>query len=463
MPVSNSPLNHKSGRRFATVFLVLVSACLISIVLGSRIASTAVSAYQKLDIFTDVLTTIQNTYVDEVPADKLIYGAIEGMLQTLDPHSAFMPPDVYKEMQVDTSGQFGGLGIEITMKDGVLTVVAPIEDTPASRAGIQPEDKIIAIDGVTTKDLSLGEAVKKMRGPKGTKVTITVMRNGWKGPQDFTLEREIIKVKSVKSKLFDGDIGYVRIQQFQERTGEDLKAALKELEKNRLQGLILDLRNNPGGLLDQAIEVGDQFLDDGLIVFTKGRLPNSRQEFRARSEGYDRKYPIVVLVNGGSASASEIVAGALQDHRRAILMGTPTFGKGSVQTIIPLKDGSALRLTTAKYYTPNGRSIQATGITPDIIVEQTLVGELTETGMQVREKDLERHFENEQQSPEDAPAKDDGQDGNKGGKKEKKRSRVEPRRPVSEQQDYQLQRALDLLKGYIVFKGLQSMPATPTK
>lgn len=437
------------SRRYFIVFTLILCGSLFGMLVGGRIASTAQNTYEKLDLFSDILAQIQNTYVDEVPTEKIVYGAIDGMLATLDPHSSFMPPETYKEMQVDTTGQFGGLGIEISVKDDVLTVVTPIEDTPASRAGLMPDDKILAIDGVTTENMGLNEAVKKMRGPRGSKVTITVLRAG-AAPKDYTLTREIIKVKSVRSRLIGDDIGYARISQFQERTGDDLAKALDQLEKKSIHGLVLDLRNNPGGLLDQAIEVGDLFIDDGLIVYTKGRVPNSNQEYRATAGSKKRTYPIVVLVNGGSASASEIVAGALQDHKRALIMGTTTFGKGSVQTIIPQRDGSALRLTTAKYYTPNGRSIQATGINPDVMVEQAVVTESLEAGMRFREKDLERHFENPlgAEQPQQPAAKTTPPPA-----KDAKKKTDEP-------QDYQLERAVDLLRGFEIF---QSMAAPAKK
>ncbi len=425
----------------------LVIGIVLGTLFGSGLAALAQNTYAKLDVFSDVLSTIQNVYVDETDPDELVYGAIRGMLTTLDPHSSFMDPDEYRELQVDTSGQFGGVGIEISFKDGVLTIVSPIEDTPASRAGLLADDRIVAIDGDETQEMSLLDAVKRMRGPRGSSVKISVLRKGWTEPKDFVLKREIISFKSVRSKAYDGgEIGYVRLTQFQERSGADLAKALKELEKKPLKGLILDMRNNPGGLLDQAIEISDLFLDDGLIVYTKGRLPNSRQEFRATKGAEQRHYPIVVLMNGGSASASEIVAGALQDHKRAVIMGVTSFGKGSVQTIIPLRDDSAMRITTAKYYTPSGRSIQATGIHPDIEVQQSLVGELAEQGARVREKDLDRHFEPEagQKAPQDAAA---------GAK----------RKLSDDEKDYQLQRALDLIRGYGIFTRVAAPGAAPTE
>ena len=326
--------------------------------------------YEKLKVFTEILSLVQSNYVDEVNSRDLIYGAVKGMLDTLDPHSAFMPPDAFKEMQVETQGSFGGLGIEITVKDRTLTVVAPIDGTPAERAGIQPGDRIVKIEGQLTKDLTLMDAVRKLRGPKGSKVTISILREGSPEPMDVTLVRETIEVHSVRSKDLGDGMYYVRITSFQEKTSKDLEKALEQAQKAGTTALILDLRTDPGGLLNQAVAVSDMFLDKGqLIVYTQGRIKNQDLRFTAEHSNGLPKWPMVVLVNGGSASASEIVAGALQDWKRAVLIGTKTFGKGSVQTVIPLSDGSGLRLTTAKYFTPRGRSIHGIGITPDIVVE----------------------------------------------------------------------------------------------
>ena len=338
---------------------------------GGRHEVTAVEdSYERLKVFTEVLSLIQANYVDETKPRDLIYGGIKGMLETLDPHSSFLPPDIFKEMQVETQGSFGGLGIEITVKDRQLTVVAPIEGTPADRAGLHPGDRIVKIDGDPTKDMTLIEAVKKLRGPKGTSVTLTILREESPGPFDLTLVREVIDVKSVRAKDLGDGIAYIRISSFQERTGKDLLKAIEQFQKNGLSALVLDLRNDPGGLLNQAVQVSDLFLDKGqLIVYTEGRIKNQDLRFSAEHGAQVPKVPMVVLVNGGSASASEIVAGALQDWKRALVLGTKTFGKGSVQTVIPLSDGSGLRLTTAKYYTPKGRSIHGTGIVPDIVVE----------------------------------------------------------------------------------------------
>ncbi len=405
----------------------------------------AAEKYRDLQLFTDVVAIVRRSYVEEVNMKDLIYGAINGMLAALDPHSSFMPPDVYKEMKLDTRGEFGGLGIEITIRDGVLTIVSPIEDTPAFRAGLQAGDQILKIEDKVTKDMSIMDAVKLMRGPKGTQVTITVFRSSFEKPREYTLEREIIKIKSVKGKTLQEGYGYLRITQFQERTGEDLLRQLQELRKANpegLKGLILDLRNNPGGLLEQAVSVADAFLRDGLIVYTDGREEGSRMEFPAHDQGTEPEYPLVVLINGGSASASEIVAGALQDHGRAAILGTQSFGKGSVQTILPLSDDSGLRLTTARYFTPRGTSIQAKGITPDIVVEQLELSAGSE-GRILREKDLKNHFE--------TPA---GQPGEPAEEPE-----AQPLPDGELQRDYQLMRALDLLKGLHLFEGYRPKTA----
>ncbi|MFQ5520795.1 MAG: S41 family peptidase, partial [Candidatus Methylomirabilia bacterium] len=356
--------------------LVVVSALLLSLTLafGGTVISKGQetgATYDSLRLFTEVLSIVQSQYVEEVPPKELIYDAIKGTLRGLDPHSSFLDPDMYREMQVETSGTFGGLGIEITLRNQILTVVAPIEGTPAYQIGIQPEDLIVKIEGISTKDMDLFEAVKRMRGRPGTKITISIIREGWTEPRDFTITRERIHVQSVKSQKLEPKIGYVRLRQFQEQSPDDLEAALEKLTKNgELQGLVLDLRSNPGGLLNAAVEVTEQFLERGrLVVYTEGRVRSQNMRFTANASGPYVDFPLVVLVNQGSASASEIVAGALQDWDRAIVLGTKTFGKGSVQTLVPLSDGSGLRLTTAKYFTPKGRSIQGKGILPDIMVE----------------------------------------------------------------------------------------------
>ena len=427
---------------FTLTLLLLVGVAFfgrIEVPSAGAAASASASDYQELQLFTDVLTIVKRSYVEEVSIKDLVYGAIDGMLASLDPHSGFMPPEIYKEMKVDTKGEFGGLGIEISQRDGVLMVVSPIEDTPASRAGLQAGDQILKIEDQYTKDMEIMEAVQLMRGAPGTPITITIMRSTFEKPQAFTMEREIIKVKSVKSKSLENGFGYVRLTQFQERSGKDLGNALEKLREDNggvLQGLVLDLRNNPGGLLDQAVEVADQFLSEGLIVYTQGREDDAQMEFSAMHSGTEPDYPIVVLINGGSASASEIVAGALQDHGRAVIMGLQSFGKGSVQTIIPLSDESGLRLTTAKYYTPNGTSIQARGIIPDVEVAQSEVKEVKEFS-HFREKDLKNHFDTE--SDREHPKKEGASS-------------------LDEEtlNDFQLMRALDLLKGWRIFQGLKA-------
>src|SRR2546427_640956 len=354
-------------------FVIGALLVVLTLSLGGSVASKGTdngATYEQLRLFTEVLSIVQNQYVDEVPPKDLIYSAIKGTLRGLDPHSSFLDPESYREMQVETSGSFGGLGIEITLKDDILTVVSPIEGTPAYRAGLQTGDRIIKIDGLSTKDMQLPDAVKRMRGKPGTKVTITVVREGWTESKDFDITREQIRVQSVRSADLGGGIAYVKLRQFQEQTPGDLSGTLEKAAKSGMKALLLDLRNNPGGLLTAAVEVTEEFIDDGkLVVYTEGRVRNQNMRFTAHAKKSYPTLPMVVLVNQGSASASEIVAGALQDWKRAIVLGTQTFGKGSVQTIIPLSDGSGLRLTTAKYFTPNGRSIHGKGITPDIVVE----------------------------------------------------------------------------------------------
>ena len=339
---------------------------------GSAVSKVTDNAatYEQLRLFTEVLNIVQNQYVDEVPPKDLIYSAIKGTLRGLDPHSSFLDPDSYREMQVETSGSFGGLGIEITLKDDILTVVAPIDGTPAYRAGLHTGDRILKIDGLSTKDMQLADAVKRMRGKPGSKVTISVVREGWSEPKDFDIVREQIRVQSVKTVELGEGVEYLKLRQFQEQSPHDLESALEKCSKNGMKALILDLRNNPGGLLTAAVEVSEKFIDDGkLVVYTEGRVRNQNMRFSAHAKRGYSQMPMVVMVNQGSASASEIVAGALQDWGRATIVGTQTFGKGSVQTIIPLSDGSGLRLTTAKYFTPKGRSIHGKGITPDVVVE----------------------------------------------------------------------------------------------
>ncbi len=445
------------NKRVIAGFTLVVAALVIFIGISSQRRCAAEgkgSDYESIELFTDVMAIVKKSYVEEVDTKKLIYGAINGMLASLDPHSSFMPPDTYKEMKIDTRGSFGGLGIEITIKDGILTVISPIEDTPAYKAGIKAGDQIFKIDDKFTKDLNINDAVKRMRGPKGSTVVLTIMRDTFEKPKEFTLVRDIIQIRSVRSRMLDSGYGYVRIAQFQEKTDEDLSKALHALQeenKKTLSGLILDLRNDPGGLLDQAVKVADHFVQDGLIVYTEGREKDSKMQFSARKGNKEPNYPIVVLINGGSASASEIVAGALQDHKRAVIMGTQSFGKGSVQTIIPLSDDSGLRLTTARYYTPNGRSIQAKGITPDIVVERLELPKEADKRdtLHLREKDLENHFENEDKDSHKGAEKGVAPDETKG-----KPVSLKPEDNLKN--DYQVMRALDLLKGWDILKKIES-------
>ncbi len=415
---------------------LLVGFLTLFILIGSLAASGIATekTYDDLRVFAEVLSLIQTNYEEKVKTRDLVYSAIRGMLEALDPHSAFMTPEVYTEMQQDTQGMFGGLGIEISMEEHQLTVVSPIEDTPAFRAGIKSGDKIVKIEGELTKKLSLMEAVKKLRGPKGTPVTITIMREGFDKPKDFTITRDIIKVKSIKYRELESNIGYIRITSFQERTSQDLEDALNNLEGKKMKGLVLDLRNNPGGLLSQAVDVCRKFLKEGdLIVYTEGRIPSQNQKFFADKVRAHPLYPMVVLVNSGSASASEIVAGAIQDTNRGIILGTQTFGKGSVQTVVPLSDGSGVRLTTARYFTPKGRSIHGTGITPDIKVEaENAKGK---NHIEIREKDLMEGLPDMPKTvPQETP-------------KETKKDQKE-----RDKEDVQLQRAIEILKAAVILK-----------
>ena len=325
--------------------------------------------YQQLEVFANILSLLQDNYVEEIDSKETINGAIRGLLYSLDPHSSYLDPEEFKELQDETQGQFSGIGIEIAIKDDMVSIISPIEGTPADLAGLKAKDIIVEINGEKTKEMGAYEAVKRLRGPKGSDVTISISREGWDGLKTFTLKRDLIPLQSVKAHFLEPGFAYTRITNFQGHTTSDYIAALGRLEKQEpIRGLILDLRNNPGGLLNQAVSISDTFLEDGMIVSTKGRTEDQNMSFKAHKTQDDNHYPLVVLVNEGSASASEIVAGAIQDHKRGIIVGTRTFGKGSVQTIIPLPGGAGLRLTTARYYTPAGKSIQALGITPDVEV-----------------------------------------------------------------------------------------------
>ncbi len=366
----------KRRKSFWAVVVLLLG---VTVLLGDNVAESQARkseelVYKQLQLFSDVLSIIRKNYVEPVEPQKLITGALKGMLSSLDPYSQFLEPSLYQELTIETEGKFGGVGMTITLKDAMITVVSPLEDTPAFRAGIKPNDKIIRIDGKLTRGMDTNDAAKLLRGEPGTKVAIEILREGTPELIKLTLTRELIKLKSVKRAQFlpDTKIAYIRLVEFQKDTYQDLKTALKELERQGMQGLIIDLRNNPGGLLDSAIDVSNLFLEPGrLIVYTQGRNPEDRMEYRARrNEAIPSHIPIVLLVNGGSASASEILAGALSDWKRAILVGEKTFGKGSVQTVIPLPENAALKLTVAHYYTPKGRVIEENGLVPDVPVEQ---------------------------------------------------------------------------------------------
>jgi len=462
-PLHNEELSMLFSRLFRVTLSLDFTCALILLFLGltpGNVYAGTRDAYKDLETFSNVLSVIENNYVEEVDTEKLIEGAIKGMLNSLDPHSSFMKPDDFKELQVETKGSFTGIGIEVTMVDGILTVVSPIEGSPAYDVGLKAGDRILKINDESTKDMDLMEAVKKLRGPKGSSVTISIFREGWTELQDFIIKRDVIPLHSVKVKMLDSHYGYARITNFQNKTTKDLDNALKDLtEVNSVKGLILDLRNNPGGLLDQAIRMSDLFIDEGVIVSTQGRLEDQNDVYYAHASGSLFSFPMVVLVNEGTASAAEIVAGAMQDHRRALILGTQTFGKGSVQTIIPMPNGAGLRLTTARYYTPNGISIQAKGITPDIVVaseypEQEPSPAQTKRQF-IREKDLKRHIPNGNDQNETEQEKND--------EKENKNNDIEPTTDKIQeilgdeqkdqlQQDRQLQTALILLKGLDVFE-----------
>ncbi len=390
--------------------------------------------FRKVQLFSDTLAIIQTDYVDEVNPKDLIYGALKGMLASLDPHSQFMDPDTYNELKVDTEGRFGGLGIEITIKDGLLTVVTPIEDTPAWKAGIKAGDRIVKINNELTRDITLMDAVKKMRGKPGEPVNITVLRESEKKIIEFKIVRDVIKIKDLKeAKIIDDGIGYIRLIEFRENTAIDLKMVIEMLKKQGMNALILDLRNNPGGLLDAAVKVTEEFIEHGkLVVSTKGRKPSQNLEFFSHSGSPLLETPMIVLINEGSASGSEIVAGALQDYKRAIILGVKSFGKGSVQTVIPLSDGSALRLTTSKYFTPSGKVIHGKGVTPDIVVPETADDGVKATEEESLEKKKEKIFDEIEH-------------------KEKKTAEEK-----SYARDSQLSRAVDVLKAMRLYKGFLS-------
>ena len=404
-------------------------------VFAQKTSSPSTLPLEELKTFTDVFTKIKRDYVVSVDDKTLLENAIRGMLSGLDPHSSYLDSEAYKELQVGTSGKFGGLGIEVGMEDGFVKVITPIDDTPAKRAGVEAGDLIIRLDDTPVKGMTLGDAVKVMRGEPGSEIILTIIREGAKKPLKISIIRDIIRVRSVKSRFLEEGYGYVRVTQFQSNSGDSLIDAIEKLRKDSkddLHGLVLDLRNNPGGVLNAAVSISDAFIEDGLIVYTEGRIEDSSLKFNATPRDVLDGAPIVVLVNGGSASASEIVAGALQDHKRAVIMGSKTFGKGSVQTILPLPNNtSALKLTTARYFTPSGRSIQAQGITPDIELDAVKLADVENSGAgSLKEADLSGHLEN----------KNDQEDKTKNKKKEEKKLALA-------KTDYHLYEALNMLKG----------------
>ena len=416
-----------------------VVLCLLVIGLGARAETVPETAAEELPVdeiraFAEVFARIKKDYVEEVEDSALLENAIRGMLEGLDPHSSFLDEEAYLNLQEGTSGEFGGLGIEVGMENGFIKVISPIDDTPAQQAGLQAGDLIIRLDQTPVKGMSLNDAVARMRGAPGTDITLTIIRDGAEGPLTFTITRDVIKVKSVRTRTLEPGFGYLRISHFQARTAEDARVALQQLKENNdgsLDGLILDLRNNPGGILSAAVGVSDLFLDKGLIVYTEGRIDDSTLKFSAKPADLLNDAPIVALVNAGSASASEIVAGALQDHQRAIIMGQKTFGKGSVQTILPVSNATALKLTTARYYTPSGRSIQVSGIEPDVILSRVRVESLEDDEPNIiTEEDLSRRLDNNtQEAQEQDEQTDAAQDA---------RDRLAG--------DYALQQALNVLK-----------------
>ena len=406
------------------------------------------NTYKQLNLFGEVFERVRANYVDEVTDKALIEHALSGMLENLDPHSAYLTEKDFGDMQVQTKGEFGGLGIEVTMEDGYVKVVSPIDDTPAFKAGILAGDYITDIDDTPVMGMSLNDAVEKMRGKVGTSVKLKVRREGMDAPLDFTLKRDIIRIKSVRHRIEGETVGYIRVTTFNQSTTEGVEAAIAEIRKQvgeeKLTGYILDLRNNPGGLLDQAIGVADLFLDKGEIVSTRGRSEEDTKRDNSTPGDATGGKPVVVLINGGSASASEIVAGALQDHRRAILLGTKSFGKGSVQTVIPLPGNGAMRLTTARYYTPSGNSIQAKGIEPDIVVEQARIEKISSAG-DIKEADLPGALDSQKKAPAPEVTKVITEPAKKDGEAEAPKQ--------EEQQDYQLSRALDLIRGVSMYEG----------
>ena len=438
---------NRRGIRLLAAAAITIALATIGAGFYRDLAAYSDETYKGLKLFSEVIELVEKNYVDPVEPNQLVEKAIEGMVQSLDPHSQFLPPEAFEELQVDTRGEFGGIGIVITLREKVLTVISPIQGTPAYEAGILAGDRIIEVDGKPTKEMALWEAVKMMRGPKGTKVVITIFREGEPEPIDFELVRDIIPIESVKAIQIRPGYGYVWVTNFQENTTEDLYAALSEFQAADvpLKGVILDLRDNPGGLLDQAVSVTDLFLKEGEIVSIKGRQQKNTKRFSARADDADFIFPMVVLINGGSASASEIVAGALQDHKRALVLGTTSFGKGSVQTVESLRGGYGLKFTIARYYTPSGRSIQAQGISPDIEIRQRVLPpeEGDDSIRRLKEKDLKNHLEPEAEKNDEEI------------ETEMPKTRHSPLEIERLMEDFQVKRALEILVSYDIFKDIK--------
>jgi carboxyl-terminal processing protease len=453
----------KTRQKIHYAILVISVSALLTFGGGvySDLSASSDDTYRNLKIFSDVIEQLENNYVEEVDSKELIQKAIQGMVRGLDPHSEYLPPDALELLQDDTKGEFSGVGIVITVRKGMLTVVSPIEGTPAYQAGIKAGDIIYKVDGTPAKEITISEIVKKIKGPKGTSVTLTILRKGSPKPIDFKLVRNVIPIESIKYSMLNSKYGYVRIYNFTEKTTYDLEDALDKLEsgETEFKGLIMDIRDNPGGLLPQAIGVSELFLEEGTILSIKGRLEKHTQIYNAHKNEKKRDYPIIVLINGGSASASEIVAGALQDHKRALVLGTTSFGKGSVQTVKTMRDGSGLKFTIARYYTPSGRSIQAKGIKPDIVlkrktIEETETKEDWEDIYDVKEKDLKNHL--------DAEPDKKSEKNSKSGKEEESTSdsnlddtEFAPLNLKMLMSDNQVSRALDILVSYEIFKNLK--------
>lgn len=477
-------MNHKYLTRW-TVFIGILMATVLSFVSSTQVRAAAEERYQELQLFAKVLNLVQQYYVEEVDTKKLIYGGIKGMLRELDPHTNFLPPEIYKEFESETSGEFGGIGIEITVQNGILTVISPIEDTPAWKAGIKAGDKIVDIDGESTKGFSLVEAAQRMKGKKGQKIKMGIFREGFDKPKQFVIERGTVKIKSVKYTDLENGYAYVRITSFIENSGSDLAKVLSAHDKKSkgTKGLIIDLRHNPGGLLDQAVQISDLFLSKGTIVSTMGRNQKEKEVMYAKAAGTLPNFPVIVLMDEYSASASEILAGALQDNKRALIMGQRSFGKGSVQSVVKLGDGSGLKLTVGRYYTPSGRSIQSYGIVPDIELEDFSAEVLDQARVKRdihREKDMRGHLVGDSEEGEDAAgpaALSSGKDKNSAKKahpsKESfkkvqywwtetdgKSDKELTAKDKMLKDDYQVQQAYNYLKAWVAIDESKSAPTT---